>query len=587
VSTRPANRGPFVRRTAIWIPAVVIALLALPMVTSRSFGHDWTLHLWLIRQQQLQIEATGHPGLFVSVEQLGVFYPIFAFVGSGIYSVGGYLAIVLGDRPILAYKLLYVSGLCLAYGGMTWLSLQRGLRGWRSQIPGLVFVTGAYFVTQLFGIGDLGEFMALASIPFLIAALCAILTSRSTRTRDLLALVLAAFVFSGSNNITLLWGSVFLMLLGLLVLVAFGPTWPRPLPWRRIASAIGAAAIGAGLNAWYLLPDIRYGLDTVIARRNRGVLPLTFLESPGLLLNPLRTSDPGHNALALDIRLTLPWLFVAWGLATAFATWKGKDVPTKRWFLGLFALGAAYFAFAVAKSPWRLLPHPFYNIQFTRRLHAYLLLATALLVMVALEWQQTARDRVKRATATALALIAVFTVGTATWQVWRVESQYHVVGNGAVPTGKTFNDVVVASRTTAPPSWYTRSEFRDGTAPLVPTNAKRVVTVPVTQVKDAKFAGVLEVPDGSAPFRTNISGGPSFVHMTGIRAVGRTNRGLVVAVRSDTAPPTGPIKVTIEQAHTKVFEFGAIVSVLSALACAGLVVRPLLMRMRRRTRSVR
>ena len=112
----------------------------------------------------------GHPGLFVSAKPLGAFYPIFAFVGSGIYSVGGYLAILLGDRPILAYKLLYLAGLCLAYGGMTWLSVQRGLRGWRSQVAGLVFVTGAYFVTDLAGRGDLGEFMALASIPFLLAA---------------------------------------------------------------------------------------------------------------------------------------------------------------------------------------------------------------------------------------------------------------------------------------------------------------------------------------------------------------------------------------------------------------------------------
>ena len=80
--SRPGN--------ALWIPVVVIALLSMPMmVTSRTFGHDWTLHLWLIRQQQLNIEAMSHPGLFVSVSRLGVFYPIFAFVGSGLYTLGG------------------------------------------------------------------------------------------------------------------------------------------------------------------------------------------------------------------------------------------------------------------------------------------------------------------------------------------------------------------------------------------------------------------------------------------------------------------------------------------------------------------
>ena len=106
-----AGAGRYVRRTAIWIPVAVIALLAMPMMlTKRSFGHDWTLHLWLVRQQQLNIDAIGHPGLFVSARNVGVFYPMFAFVGSGLYTVGGTLAIVLGGRPILAYKLLYMAG---------------------------------------------------------------------------------------------------------------------------------------------------------------------------------------------------------------------------------------------------------------------------------------------------------------------------------------------------------------------------------------------------------------------------------------------------------------------------------------------
>jgi hypothetical protein len=578
----------FMDRTAIAIPITVILLLALPMlVTSRSFGHDWTVHLWLMRQQQLNIEAVGHPGLFVSVEQLGVFYPIFAFVGSGIYSVGGYLAILLGDRPILAYKLLYVAGLCLAYAGFTWLSVQRGLRCWRSQIPGLAFVTGAYFVTQMLGVGDLGEFMALASIPFLIAATCSVVTARALRTRDVLALVLGVFVLTGSNNITLLWGSVFVVLLALLALVAFGPTWPRPLPWKRGGAVIGAAAIGAGLNAWYLFADLAYGLDTFIAKTNRGQLPLTFLEKPGLLLNPLRTSDPGHSALALDIRMTLPWIFVVWALIVGLKTWRGKDAGTHRWFVGLLGLGSAYFVFVVAKSPWRLLPHSFYNVQFTWRLHAYILLATALLVMIVLQWQATAGDRVKRASTAALAVIVVFSVGIATWQVWRVRSQYHVVGNGAIATGKTFNGVVIAARTVAPPSWYVRDEFRDTTSPHVATQSKRIVTVPADEVHGSKFAGVLDVPDGAAPFRTNISAGPRFVRMTGIRAVGRTNRGLIVAVRGPNAPPTGPIKVTIEQADTRVLEAGSIVSALSALVLFVMICWPALRLLRRsRTQSV-
>ena len=95
-------------------------------------------------------------------------------------------------------------GLCVAYGGMTWLSVQFGLRGWRSQIPGLVVVTGAYFVSDLAGRGDLGEFVAVAAVPLLLAAGRSVFVAQRVRARDLIAVIGAVFLLSGSNNITLL-----------------------------------------------------------------------------------------------------------------------------------------------------------------------------------------------------------------------------------------------------------------------------------------------------------------------------------------------------------------------------------------------
>ena len=94
---------------------------------------------------------------------MGVFYPIFAFTGSTVYAIGGYLAIVLGDRPVAAYVLLQVLAFCIAFGGMTWLSRQVGLRGWRAQLPGVAFVTGTYYLTNLYGRGDFAEFFATST----------------------------------------------------------------------------------------------------------------------------------------------------------------------------------------------------------------------------------------------------------------------------------------------------------------------------------------------------------------------------------------------------------------------------------------
>jgi hypothetical protein len=566
----------YVERTAIWIPAGVIGVLMLPhAATHRSFGHDWTLHLWAVRQQQWNIEATGHPGLFVSAKPLGALYPVFSFVGSGIYSVGGYVAIALGDRPIVAYKLLYLAGLCLAYGGFTWLSVQVGLRGWRSHVPGAVLVTGAYFVTNMVGRGDLGEFIAVSSIPFLIAAVRALLTSEHVRRRHRLAVIVGAFVLTGSHNISLLWGSLFILLVSLVAVFAWAPTWCRPLPWKRVIWLVLLGAIGAGVNAWYLFSDVAYGLDTIVAKVSAQVRPGTIFSHPALLLNPLRPADHSRTIVsffARDIRLSFPVLFFAWAFVVAAGLWRGRDWTARRVGLGLLAVTISFGVLCVSSGPWRWLPHIFWNAQFTWRLGSYVLLGTALFVMFALVWQAQASEGLRRTTSILLVTIVVFNVGAATWQVWRVRSEY-VTGPYEVQTSGHFAGRVVSSRHVVPPSWYPAGDFRDGSAPVVAVEAGRTLTIPLDQVGASGYSGLLDVPLGPAPFTTNIAGGPRFVRMTGIRAVGRTNDGFVVAVREN-ASVVQRVRVTLRQAGSGVLRGGAVVSVLSLLALLGVVVWP-------------
>ena len=555
----------FFRRTAAFVPTVVIGSLVLPMVvTARSFGTDWTLHLWLVRQQQWNIEALHHPGLFVSARPLGAFNPIFAFVGSGIYSAGGYLAIVLGDRPILSYKLLYAGGLGLAYGGFTWLALQRGVRGWRAQIPGLVMVTGTYFVTDLSSRGDLGEFMAVAAIPFVTAAAYAVLRSPALRIRYVLALVVGVFVFSGSHNITLLWGSVFFVVMTLAVAGALGRSWLKTLPIRRVLVIAGAAAIGVGLNAWYLFPDLAYGFDTAIAATNRARVP-TVVQKNGFLFGLLRPEYP--------IRVTVEWTFVVWAVVFVIMHRHERDRRANRLFAAVLCVGIVFVVITGDHGAWRYLPHVLYNVQFSRRLNNYVLITTGLLVLLALERRGPQARRMPVA-ACALAVLALFAVVCANQQLWRVKSGYHVSGKASVFTGSSFNSTVIAARDRVPPSWYSSFDFLDVSVPHVPVTGRRELVVPLDKLHHSSFSGVLAVPDGPLPFHTNIAGGPHFVRMTGIHAVGRNPRGFVVAARDPGAPETGPIRVTIHLAHSGAIEWGRAVSIVSLLALLGVVVVP-------------
>jgi hypothetical protein len=584
-ATRLRRVAPDPSAPTIWIPVVVVSLLAMPMfVTKRSFGHDWTLHLWMIRQQQLNIEAMSHPGLFVSVNRLGVFYPIFAFVGSGLYTVGGCLAILLGNRPILADKLLYLVGFALAYGGMTWLSRQLGVRGWRVQVPGLVLVTGAYFVTDLAGRGDLGEFIALAAIPMLIAAGRSAFASARVRARDLLAVVGSVFVLTGSHNITLMWGSVFVVLLVIVSFVAFAPVGLPPIPWARVATVAGSGVIGAGLNAWFLFPDLRYGFDTNVAGQNANQVPKTDLAQATLLLNPLRPSDIAGSAFDRDIRLAVPWMFALWAVVVVALLWRNREASSRRAFAGVCCVGVFFVTIIVWRGAWSALPHVLYNVQFTWRLNAYVLLATALLVMLALRWQATAPARIARSTTAVLVAVIVFNVGAATWQVWRVRSEY-VKGGKEFVTGGTFADQVVASRYAPPLSWYSEGDFRDVSIPPIAAPVGRVLVVPPTAVHGSKFEGLLAVPDGPLPFSTNISAGPRFVRMTGIEAIGRTHDGSIVAVRRAGVAATGPIAVGIVPVESRVLRLGAFVSVASVVLLAALVLWAVARFLRRRGRA--
>ena len=73
-----------------------------------------------------------------------------------------------------------------------------------------------------------------------------------------------------------------------------------------------------------------------------------------------------------------------------------------------------------------------------------------MLVMVALVWQARPDAIARTATSGVLAVIAVFTVGAATWQAWTVPSTYSAHGRD-IRAPRNFADIVVADPTGAEP----------------------------------------------------------------------------------------------------------------------------------------
>src|SRR5262249_59751548 len=107
------------------------------LFSSRTFGSDWLLHLRLIYDQQRAIEADGVPSLFSHFQQVGAFYPTFAFLGGTLYALAGYLAVVVG--ALKAYAILHIAFVAAALAGWCWLARQVGVKGWRAPAPGVVY----------------------------------------------------------------------------------------------------------------------------------------------------------------------------------------------------------------------------------------------------------------------------------------------------------------------------------------------------------------------------------------------------------------------------------------------------------------
>src|SRR5262249_31977796 len=126
--------------------------------------------------------------------------------GGTLFALTGALAALLGASTILAFEVVTVAAIAAAYGGLFWLARQLGVRGLLAHAPAIVFVTSAYYVTNLYGRGAWSEFMAVSALPLVAAASLRLVRGRLS-VGPVACLVAASVVFSGSHNITLLWGT--------------------------------------------------------------------------------------------------------------------------------------------------------------------------------------------------------------------------------------------------------------------------------------------------------------------------------------------------------------------------------------------
>jgi hypothetical protein len=561
-------------------PVLILAVLSPMILTQRTFDPDWFNHLWLVRMQRTNISVEGHPSLFLhafsrsDIHDLGVFYPQYAFYGGTLYSSAGLLALVIGAPA--AYIAFFALGLAMCLGGWTWLARQAGVSLPLAFVPGVVNVTAAYVMANAYGRGAWPEFVATLTLPLLAAAGWALLRAPRITVAPAAALVVATVYLTGSHNITLVWGVVFLGLVLLAGALALGPRGLRALQPRRLAAVGGLMALGVGVNAWFLLPDLAYAKRVGLDAYDDGA---AFFNTASVVLDPVRSVPEASTSPGLTVQA--PVVALAWALL-AFLLARGWRQGARWWrlVLGLCALLAGFLVLvlrddptvgSLGRSAWEAMPQFLRYLQFAFRLQSYVTMLVCALVLVAVVAVARApRGRLRSALLAAVALVCATSTYQAVHQAWRQPSYRD--DRGAL-LAKPVREI--------PITWGDAGNFRDRSAPLVEPPAGRAIHLD-PEAAAQRGEQLLAFPPGRAPVGTNIAAGTYLIQVEGVAPVGRRERGQMVVTRTDAGD--GAVRVRIRPATTWPLRDGPVVTLGSLAALAALSVAGLRRERRRRRR---
>jgi hypothetical protein len=380
----PASAGRAARarpRSPRWLTVVGgIALAGLIIVIclwtafhAKTFVFDdWFIHEWYIWHQEGALRAQGRPSLFAH-DRLGVFDPHFAFYAGTLYTIAAVPALVIGHHA--AYLLTWALAFAMAYGAWFWLARQAGLGPWASHVPGALFVTSTWYVSAVYVLGSWPQTTAFGALLLSLAAIFSILRADRLKPLPALALAVGTILYTGSHNLTLVWATTVLVIVGT-VAFAVIPSL-RSLITRQGLLRIAVVAVPAAMvNAWFMLPALVYQSDTVIASNVaaahnmlRGTMAGT---TPEHLFDLGRGRvDPLYPRLAVQ----LPVLATAWIVAGLVIVRPRRGSPWLRTALLLLAVAVATWALMTRGSLVLELPRPYNMLQNLFRLEAYINLA--------------------------------------------------------------------------------------------------------------------------------------------------------------------------------------------------------------------
>ncbi|MCU1675441.1 MAG: 6-pyruvoyl-tetrahydropterin synthase related domain [Frankiales bacterium] len=415
---RPAiSVGPVARRRlAAWAPPVFVALLALPFILKQNIYWEWQVPYWMLERQTEHVAAHGTPTLFLHLKS-GAFTPVYMFYGGPTLSLLAYPSVLLG--PWTVYVASIVGAMVAGYLGIWWAARNLGLSHGLAVIPALTFATAPYLVAELYGRGAWAEQLGANAAAVVLGAVTAKIWKPTAHPRGTsAALVASGAVLAGTHNLSLMMAALLLPLIVLAVL-PLAP-WSRGILGiaRSVGGAVVALAVGAGLTAAWLIPNIWFGPKTYISTTEVSStvrdqqLQLT---TSGNVLSPwlhMPEEMRGKNWLYVQS----PILALAWAIvALAVVAWIRRRHPGRVLLssAALLGLTTGLILVILENSWWPQFPRLIQTIQFSLRLIPYFVMVIALAVTVALISLPLGRAR--RVLVPLLMLFTAAQVGMGVW----------------------------------------------------------------------------------------------------------------------------------------------------------------------------
>jgi hypothetical protein len=390
-----------------WLPHVMVGTLAVPFLIHQNAWYEWANSLWLLELQAAHVSAYGIPSFFIHGADM-IFYPQFLFYAGPAFSFLAYPAVVFGSWPVFAA--VTVAAFIAASAGMSWTARNLGVPRGLAILPGILFATTPYIVSNLYGRGAWAELVAIGALAVSLGAATSLLTGRARSEAGMVAvLAVAVAAIAGTHNLTLLFSALLAPLLGLALLPILRGSRRQLL--RRYALVIAGAVLGLALCGAFLVPNVWLSGRTFTSNTSNNYLVMaTGFDRLGVVFDPLPGQPAGSPPSDLHTQTLVVALLWAVG-ATAFALsrrWLDRRSQLALALLGLVGIGVAVL---IGNPGWWLsFPATLRAVQFPFRLVTYLALLTVLAIVVLLAIPALRRSRVAIAL---LALASVWQIGVA------------------------------------------------------------------------------------------------------------------------------------------------------------------------------